>query len=109
MAQGSIYVIGQGFGLTWKPTYVQVSKRKRQTARDMFKEDVDDSEDVPAPVVGGAKAAFDEEEEEAEAEETEEAPTPTANAGAGSAPAPAPAPVSAAAPAPARRRKVANA
>jgi len=105
VAQGSIYVIGQGFGLTWKPTYVQVTKRKRQTARDMFKEDVDDSEDVPVPVVGGAKAAFDEEEDEdAEAEETEEAPTPTA-----SAPAPAPAPVSAAAPAPARRRKVANA
>jgi hypothetical protein len=105
VAQGSIYVIGQGFGLTWKPSYVQVSKRKRQTARDMFKEDVDDSE-APAVVVGGAKAAFDEEEDEdAEAEETEEAPTPTASA---AAPAPAPAPVSAA-PAPARRRKVANA
>ena len=106
VAQGSIYVIGQGFGLTWKPTYVQVTKRKRQTARDMFKEDVDDSEDVPVPVVGGAKAAFDEEEDEAEAEETEEAPTPTASA---AAPAPAPTPVSAATPAPARRRKVANA
>ena len=105
VAQGSIWVINGNFGVTWRPTYVQVSKRRRQTARDMFKEDVDDSE-APAPVVGGAKAVFEEDEDEAE---EEEAPTPTvtANGGAG-APAPAPAPVSAA-PAPARRRKVANA
>lgn len=101
VAQGSIYVIGQGFGLTWKPTYVQVSKRKRQTARDMFKDDIDDSE-VPAVVPGSAKAAlgYDEEEEEVEDEEASEAPTPTV-----SAPTAAPSP----APAPARRRKVANA
>ena len=109
VAQGSIYVIGQGFGLTWKPTYVQVSKRKRQTARDMFKEDIDDAEDAPpAPVVGGAKAAFAEEDEEEEVEqESESAPTPTV-----AAPAPAPAPVPAPAPAPAAasgRRKVGSA
>jgi hypothetical protein len=107
VSQGSIYVIGQGFGLTWKPTYVQVSKRKRQTAREMFKDDVDDAEDAPVPVVGGAKAAFaEEDEEEEEVEESESAPTPTASA---PAPAPAPAPVPAPAPAPSGRRKVAKA
>ena len=80
VASGSIYVIGQGFGLTWKPTYVQVTKRKRQTARDMFKDDEDDGE-APAPVAGGAKAALisdDEEEEEEESEAPAPAPAPAA-------------------------------
>ena len=73
----SIYVIGQGFGLTWKPTYVQVTKRKRQTARDMFKDDEDDGE-APFPVAGGAKAALvsDDEDEEDEADESAPAPAP---------------------------------
>ena len=109
VAQGSIWVINGNFGVTWRPTYVQVSKRRRQTARDMFKEDVDDAEDVPAPVVGGAKAAFAEEDEEEEEQDQEEedAPTPTVVVSA-----PAPAPVPAPAPAPAAasgRRKVAKA
>ena len=82
VASGSIYVIGQGFGLTWKPTYVQVTKRKRQTARDMFKDDEDDGE-APVPVAGGAKAALADDDDDGEDEE-EEAPA--------SAPAPAPAP-----------------
>jgi hypothetical protein len=83
VASGSIYVIGQGFGLTWKPTYVQVTKRKRQTARDMFKDDEDDGE-APAPVAGGAKAALISDDEEDDEEEESEAPA--------AAPAPAPAP-----------------
>jgi len=88
VASGSIYVIGQGFGLTWKPSYMQVSQRKRQTARDMFKDDEDDGE-APVPVPGGAKAALgsdneDEEEEEGDEEAPASAPAPT--------PAPAPAP-----------------
>ena len=84
VASGSIYVIGQGFGLTWKPSYVQVHQRKRQTARDMFKDDEDDGE-APVPVAGGAKAALgsDNEDEEEDGDE-EETPAP--------APAPAPAP-----------------
>jgi hypothetical protein len=85
VASGSIYVIGQGFGLTWKPTYVQVTKRKRQTARDMFKDDEDDGE-APAPVAGGAKAALVSDDEEDEEDEESEAPA------AAPAPAPAPAP-----------------
>jgi hypothetical protein len=83
VASGSIYVIGQGFGLTWKPTYVQVTKRKRQTARDMFKDDEDDGE-APVPVAGGAKAALADDDDDDGEDEEEEAPT--------SAPAPAPAP-----------------
>ena len=110
VAQGSIWVINGNFGVTWRPTYVQVSKRRRQTARDMFKEDVDDTEDVPAPVVGGAKAAFAEDADDEDQEEEEEsAPTPTVVV---SAPAPAPAPAPSPAPAPAAasgRRKVAKA
>ena len=82
VASGSIYVIGQGFGLTWKPSYVQVYQRKRQTAREMFKDDEDDGE-APVPVAGGAKAALGSDDEEEEAEE-DSAPV--------SAPAPAPAP-----------------
>lgn len=69
VVQASIYVVGQSFGVTWKPTYVQVSKRKKQTAREMFAEDNDD-EEVAEPVEGGAKAALHEEEEE-------ETPMPT--------------------------------
>jgi hypothetical protein len=58
IAQGSIYIIGQAFGLTWKPSFVQVSKRRKQTARDLFREDQDDGEKVSAPPAGSARAAF---------------------------------------------------
>jgi len=86
IAQGSIYIIGQGFGLTWRPSMMQVFKRQRKTAREYFKEDQEDGEEVIAVPLGGAKAAFAE-EEEAEEETVEEseasapapAPTPTAS------------------------------
>jgi hypothetical protein len=108
IAQGSIYVIGQAFGLTWKPCYVEVSKRRRVTARDLFKEDQDDGEAVPV-VSGGARAAF------ADDDDDDEDGAYPADAGAGSASPPPPAvvespPVVSAAPAAAaapRRRKVA--
>jgi hypothetical protein len=100
IAQGSIYVIGQAFGLTWKPAYVEVSKRRRQTARDFFKEDQVD-EEAPSVVAGGARAAF-----AAEDDDDEYAGGATAEPPVVEAP-----PVVAAAPAPAaaapRRRKVA--
>uniref|UniRef100_A0A6C0HKK5 Uncharacterized protein n=1 Tax=viral metagenome TaxID=1070528 RepID=A0A6C0HKK5_9ZZZZ len=123
IAQGSIYIIGQAFGLTWKPSFVQVSKRRKQTARDLFREDQDDGETTAAPPAGSARAAF------AAADDDDDDAAPKAGAGAGAgagaadddddevgyggvveppasapAPAPAPAPASAAAP---RRRKVA--
>lgn len=115
IAQGSIYIIGQGFGLTWKPSFVKVSKRRRQTARDLFREDQDDGE-TARPPAGSARAAFAAEDDD------EDADAPKAGAGAGAdndddevgygggaviepppAPAPAPAPAAAAP----RRRKVA--
>ena len=113
IAQGSIYVIGQAFGLTWKPCYVEVSKRRRQTARDFFKEDQDDGEAVPTVVSGGARAAFATDDDD----DDDDGGYP-AGAGAGSATPPEPevvvpppvvvaaAPAAAAAAAP-RRRKVA--
>jgi len=112
IAQGSIYVIGQAFGLTWKPCYVEVSKRRRVTARDLFKEDQDDGEAVPI-VSGGARAAFADDDDD----DDEDGGYP-AEAGAGSASPPPPAPVvvesppvvvpaAAAAAAAPRRRKVA--
>jgi hypothetical protein len=42
--QGSIYMVGQSFGVTWKPKHGQVFQRKRQTARDFFKADKEDEE-----------------------------------------------------------------
>jgi hypothetical protein len=81
IAQGSIYIIGQGFGLTWRPSMMQVFKRQRKTAREYFKEDQEDGEDAVEVPTGGAKAAFAEEEaEETEGvEESAPAPTPTAS------------------------------
>jgi hypothetical protein len=122
IAQGSIYIIGQAFGLTWKPSFVKVSKRRRQTARDLFREDQDDGEKVSAPPAGSARAAF-----AAEDDDDDDEVAPKAKAGAGAAdddddeegygggaaaaaviePPPAPAPAPAAAAAAPRRRKVA--
>jgi hypothetical protein len=104
IAQGSIYIIGQGFGLTWRPSMMQVFKRQRKTAREYFKEDQEDGEEVVEVPSGGAKAAFAEEDaEEAEEETVEEsapAPTPTASLPVVESP-------SSAAKKPAVRRKVA--
>jgi hypothetical protein len=110
VVQGSIYVIGQGFGVTWKPTYVQVSKRAKKSARDMFVEDEDDNE-ATVPVAGGAAKAFQEEEEEENqnqentttGETVDAATTPPPSAVSVDTTKPAPA----APAAPARRRKVA--
>jgi hypothetical protein len=106
IAQGSIYIIGQGFGLTWRPSMMQVFKRQRKTAREYFKEDQEDGEEVVAVPLGGAKAAFAEEEEAEETEGVEDseapapAPTPTASLPVVEAP-------SSSAKKPAVRRKVA--
>ena len=97
--QASIYISGQGFGITWKPTYAEVHQRKKQSARELFKDDEDDTEKV---------ANADEEDEEEDegygggSETQTPAPTstpvvvpePEANTGAGESK-------------PTRRRKVA--
>ncbi len=97
IVQASIYITGQGFGITWKPTYAEVHQRKRQTARDFFKRDEDDTE--------AASDKEEDEEEEATVEKDDEevdihVPAPTSStvttaiSGSGDAK-------------PARRRKVA--
>jgi hypothetical protein len=95
VVQGSVYIVGQGFGVTWKPTYVQLSRRSKKSARDMFVEDEDDTE-VAEKVDGGAVKAFEDDTETpvpSDANTYEHTPAVVVS------PAPAPAP--------ARRRKVA--
>lgn len=101
--QASIYITGQGFGITWKPTYAEVHQRKRQTARDFFKRDDDDSE----PAKSSFKSAYDEEDEEDDVLEKDDEevdvqiPAPTA------VPEPAVTSVSTGDAKPVRRRKIA--
>lgn len=97
--QAQIYMVGQSFGVTWKPTYAQVYQRKRATARDFFRRDEDDAEEDVEEAVGGgggeetsAAVAVDENDHIAESEPVATAPAVTE---------------SAAKPAPQRRRKVA--
>jgi len=88
----SIYVSGQGFGVTWRISYAQVSAQARVSAAQLF--EPEETEDVPQAV-----QVPQETEEQEEQQEDESTETP---------PAPAPAPV-AAPPAPAkvaRRRPV---
>lgn len=66
VVSAQVYISGQGFGITFKPSYAQVQQRKKMTARDFFKCDEDDKEESAA-----AKPA-DEEDEEEEVEQKEE-------------------------------------
>jgi hypothetical protein len=87
----SIYVSGQGFGVTWRISYAQVSAQARVSAAQLF--EPEETEDVPQ--VAQVPQETEEQEEQIQEEETP-------------APVPAPAPV-AATPAPAkvaRRRPV---
>jgi hypothetical protein len=89
----SIYVSGQGFGVTWRISYAQVSAQARVSAAQLF--EPEETED--APQTAQVPQETEEQEEQQEEEETTETP-----------PAPAPAPV-VAPPAPAkvaRRRPV---
>jgi hypothetical protein len=81
---------------------MQVFKRQRKTAREYFKEDQEDGEEVVPVPSGGAKAAFAEEEEAEEETVEDEAPAPTPTASLPVVEAP-----SSAAKKPAVRRKVA--
>jgi hypothetical protein len=41
---GSIYVVGQGFGVTWRISYAQVFPRSKITAASVFKDDFEEEE-----------------------------------------------------------------
>jgi hypothetical protein len=87
----SVYVSGQGFGVTWRVSYARVSPPQRMTAADVFKDEIE--QESRAPVVQQQHV-----QEEDEQVEQEEVTVPFV-----SEPAPAPAPV----PAKNRRRAAA--
>ena len=78
----SIYVSGQGFGVTWRISYAQVSAQQRVTAAQMFEPEEVAEEEKPVAAVEIPTA--EEDHEEQEQEETRES--------ASAAPVPAPAP-----------------
>jgi hypothetical protein len=86
----SIYVTGQGFGVTWKITYAKVSPPQRTTAADVFRDEIEEetaglSNAVPllTRTDGGGLDEEDVQQEEEVSVPFVEAPAP--------APAPAPA------------------
>lgn len=84
----SIYVSGQGFGVTWRISYAQVSAQQRVTAAQVFEaEEGADDEEQEKPTVAQLLSAFKEPEVE---EAVFEAEIPTA-APAAAAPPPTPA------------------
>ena len=96
----SIYVSGQGFGVTWRISYAQVSAQQRVTAAQVFEaEEGGDDEEVAKPSVADLLAAMNSPGEQPEQpEETAfEVEVPTAATPAAPAPTPAK---------PARRRVV---
>jgi hypothetical protein len=87
----SIYVSGQGFGVTWRISYAQVSARQRVTASQLFEAE-ESEETVQVPT---------EETETQEEDQVQEESTPVVQA-----PAPAPVPQTPAPVKTARRRPV---
>jgi hypothetical protein len=86
--KAQVYITGQGFGLTLKPSFCQMITRKKMTAREAFRDDEDDSELVETEET--------EEQEENQVEVQMPEPTSTTEGAASSETAK-----------PARRRKVA--
>lgn len=62
----SIYVSGQGFGVTWRISFAQVQPSQRMTAAQVFEPEEESEQEVTVPV----ESAFEPEEQEA-------APAPT--------------------------------
>ena len=80
----SIYVSGQGFGVTWRISYAQVSAQQRATAAQMFEPEETPDDEKPSAAVEIPTASGEEDEEQEETRESPSAP-PVAT------PAPAPA------------------
>jgi hypothetical protein len=89
----SIYVTGQGFGVTWRIIFARVSPPQRMTAAQVFADEID--EELKAPVAqapqssGFVDRVYPDQEEE---EHSEEVSVPYAETPSAAAPAPAPAP-----------------
>jgi hypothetical protein len=71
----SIYVSGQGFGVTWRISYAQVSAQQRATAAQMFEpEETLDDEEKPSAAVEIPTASGEDEEDQEEIRESASAP-----------------------------------
>ena len=81
----SVYVSGQGWGVTWRVSYARVAPPQRLTARDVFADEIQEELKQPQPVAQESVAEQEEDhQEEISVPMTVETPAP--------APAPAPAP-----------------
>jgi hypothetical protein len=69
----SIYVSGQGFGVTWRISYAQVSAQARVTAAQMF--DAEETADEPVAAAAAEIPVATEDEDQQEDEETRETPS----------------------------------
>ena len=69
----SIYVSGQGFGVTWRISYAQVSARQRVTASQVFEAEEESEETVQIPT---EESNENQEEEQTQEEETPKQSTP---------------------------------
>lgn len=72
----SIYVTGQGFGVTWRITYARVTPKQRMTAAQVFADEIEEEEVTDAGVA--STAVVEEEEEETQEEVSVPVETPTA-------------------------------
>lgn len=85
VVQPSIYVSGQGFGVTWRMSYAKVSPPQRTTAADIFRDEIEQEVSTAAPIQQAQQQEYEEAEVEQEEISVPMMETPTA-------PAPAPAP-----------------
>lgn len=88
----SIYITGQGFGVTWRISYAKVSPPQRTTAADVFRDEINEElkSSTALPVVSEAPLQEEIEQEEISVPIVEESPS----APPVPQPAPAPAPAS---------------
>jgi hypothetical protein len=103
----SVYVTGQGFGVTWRIGYARVSPPQRITARDVFADEI--RQEVTNKGSMTARALMTDEDDNEIDEimgEAQESSVQVPTEPAEEAPAPAPAAAPAAAPASKNRRRV---
>ncbi len=84
----SVYVSGQGWGVTWRITYAKVSPPQRATAADIFRDEIE--QEVSGPAAPAPAPAWEDSEAQQEEVQQEEISVPFVETP--SAPAPAPAP-----------------
>lgn len=70
----SIYITGQGFGVTWRVSYAKVSPPQRTTAADVFRDEIDE-ERKATPAAVEEEEQVEQEQEEVSVPIVEETPT----------------------------------